>query len=183
MLPGLVVSKALKERAAARLAEVENVDFTKAHPDSDDTESSGGSSDEGEDGKAGAGGGGKPGAAKTAPGSGSKGGAASEPKQPKQRKATLFEETAGGIEEDPEKEVLAFEVLPEQVRACACVCEKGGGAEVCWENLDCPVVMWAACSSCHISFHTPPRAHTSPGGAREAALPAWWPQLPHAGGV
>eukprot|EP00955_Chlamydomonas_euryale_P014116 152114-Chlamydomonas_euryale.AAC.2 len=97
----LVVSKALKERAAAKLAEVENADFDAPQSNTDDSEGSdGGGSD----------GGGKGGTR------GGSGGGGDKERQPRPKKATLFEQLAEGEVEDPEREVHAFEVQSDQVR-------------------------------------------------------------------
>jgi len=107
----LVVSKALKERAAAKLAEVENADFDAPQSNTDDSEGSdGGGSD----------GGGKGGTR------GGSGGGGDKERQPRPKKATLFEQLAEGEVEDPEREVHAFEVQSDQVERVKQRCLPGG---------------------------------------------------------
>ncbi|GAX74989.1 hypothetical protein CEUSTIGMA_g2435.t1 [Chlamydomonas eustigma] len=108
----LVVSKALKERAAARIAEVQDIDLTAPQQNSDDEDQTVTELQ-------------------------------STQQQPASSSATattmagstltttgirksLFDELGEGVEEDPEKVVLAFEIKPDQVEHVKARCLPGG---------------------------------------------------------
>ena len=112
---GLVVSKALKEKAAAKIAEVQDLDLNAPPPREEDDGSD-------EDRRAAGGAAGPSGRSAgqqrpagggvNGPGGGKAAGASSAGLP---RKSLFDELDEEGVEEDPEKEVLAFEVLPDQV--------------------------------------------------------------------
>jgi len=120
---GLVVSKALKERAAARIAGVQDLDLNAPPPleEDDGEEEEGGPDKHGKTGKVGSGASGIRGAARQQSVGGAGGGGAGDatevgPPGAVMPKKSLFDELdEEGVQEDPEKEVLAFEVLSDQV--------------------------------------------------------------------
>ena len=116
---GLVVSKALKERAAEVIAGVQDLDLTAPREQEEEEEEEGAEEE---------GGGAGPSSSGLRHKGAASGGAASvkaeaDRKLPQQgaggvppaRKSLFDELDEAGAQEDPEKEVLAFEVYPDQV--------------------------------------------------------------------